>query len=277
MANRISKKLLWLAVAVVLLVNGLILGKVFLNRSATIAELPLTQREFRVPYQYGFAGENSGKRISLQWSTPVPEPVSDEWQYQYRHTNRVISVSDANFASFQFQPCQQQRYRRQQKKAWVLLEFNGQSYVDYRAKAERYYALTQQANPELSADAQLKQQQRAAELLQAANERASRLYVIDAAATPELLQKVTAQRPTTTDGTLVIVPAEIQTSYGRCTKANESKPNEIIVYRLAVQSLYVPRQLAAKLPENNDNIENKPLRAVIYYGKLHEPWISALK
>lgn len=277
MANPISQKLLWFAVAVVVLVNGVTLGKVLINRSATKAELVLSERELRLPYQYGFAGENSGRRISVKWTTPNPEPISDEWQYQYRHTNRTISLNDTHFASFQFAPCQQDRYRRQQQQAWVLLEFNGQSYADYQTKAEQYYALMHQENPELKADKQLEQQQRAADLLQTANERATRLYVIDAAATPELLQPVLAARPTTADSRLVIVPAEIQASYSRCTQAEQTKPNEIIVNRLAVQSLYVPRQLAAALPQNNDNIESISLRATVHYGKLHEPWISTLE
>ncbi|HAW93449.1 MULTISPECIES: DUF4824 family protein [unclassified Arsukibacterium] len=277
MSEQHFKKLLWLAVATVVTVNGVILSKVFINRSAILAEFPLTERELRLPNQYGFAGENSGKRIGLKWTTPNPEPISDEWQYQYRHTNRAISVSDAHFASFQFQPCLPGRYRRQQQRAWVLLEFNGQSYADYLTEAEQYYALVQQVNPELTAEVQLEQQQRAADLLQTANERATRLYVIDAAATAELLQPVLAARPTTADSRLVIVPAEIQASYHRCAKTEQTKLNEIIVTRLAVQSLYVPKRLAAALPQNNDKIESEPLRAIIYYGKLHEPWISNLE
>ena len=277
MAEQRSTKLVWLAVATVVAVNGVILSNVFFNRSEVTAELRLTERELRLPGYYNFAKEDSGKRLSLKWTTPNPEPISDEWQYQYRHTNRTISVSDVHYASFQFQPCQPQRYRRQQQRAWVLLEFNGPSHSDYLTKAEQYYTFMQQTNPDLTADVQLEQQQRAADLLQTANERATRLYVIDAAATPELLQPVLAARPTTADSRLVIVPAEIQASYSRCTQAEQTNPNEIIVNRLAVQSLYVPRQLAAALPQNNDNIESISLRATVHYGKLHEPWISTLE
>tara|TARA_R110002126_G_scaffold16527_13_gene66000 strand:+ start:4225 stop:5058 length:834 start_codon:yes stop_codon:yes gene_type:complete len=277
MANPISKKLVWFAVAVVVLVNGVTFGKVFINRSATKAELALSERELRVPYQYGFAGENSGRRLSLKWTTPNPEPISDEWQYQYRHTSRNIALSELHFASFQFAPCQQQRFRRQQQNAWVLLEFNGQSYFDYKANAERYYALMHQANPELTAEVQLEQQQRAAQLMQTANEQATRLYVIDAAARPELLQTVLASRPATADSRLLIVPAVIQVGYSRCTDAKQLNPTEIIVSRLAVESLYVPKHLTQALPDNNGDMESEPLRATIHYGKLHEPWISSLE
>lgn len=277
MANPISQKLLWFAVAVVVLVNGVTLGKVLINRSATKAELVLSERELRLPHQYGFAGENSGRRISLKWTTPNPEPISDEWQYQYRHTNRTISLNDTHFASFQFAPCQQDRYRRQQQRAWVLLEFNGQSYSDYLTEAEQYYALMQQVNPELTAEVQLEQQQRAVELLLTANERATRLYVIDAAAKPQLLQTALASRPTTADSRLLIVPALIQAGYSRCTDAKQLNPTEIIVNKLAVESLYVPKHLTQALPDNNGDMESEPLRSTIHYGKLHEPWISTLQ
>ncbi len=272
-----SNKLLWLAVATVVLVNSVILGKVMFNRSATIATLPLTERELRLPNQYGFALEDSSKRVSVQWTTPNLEPLHDEWRYRYRHSNRSLVLTEQHFASFQFGPCQPERYRRQQQAGWVLLEFNGSGYQQSLAQAEHYYALTQQVPPELTAEELRERQQRAAELLQEATKSATRLYVIDAAASHELLQSVLAARPTTADSKLVIVPAEIQPGYARCNKAEQASPTEIIVNRLAVESLYVPKHIALALPQGSNSRETLPFQATIQYGKLHEPWISSLE
>ncbi|KKO47104.1 hypothetical protein WG68_00130 [Arsukibacterium ikkense] len=279
MANSRSTKLPWLAVAAVVLVNSVILGKVLINRSDTLAELPLTERELRLPGNYGFAREDSAKRLSLQWTTPNPEPINEDNHYRYRHTNRSLVLSEQHFASFQFGPCQPERYRRQQQAGWVLLEFNGPGYQQALAQAAHYNALAQQAapGPELAGEALLDKQQRAAALLQAATDSATRLYVIDAAANPALLQKVLAARSATANGTLLIVPAELQPGYARCNKAGQTIPTEIMVNRLAVESLYVPKHLAQALPQHRNSRETVPFQATIHYGKLHQPWISSLE
>lgn len=260
-----------------LLVNSVILSKVLINRSSTLAELPLTERELSLPHRYGFAKEDSGKRLRLQWTTPNQQPPADEWRYHYRHTNRSLVLSEQHFASFQFRSCQPERYRRQQQAGWVLLEFNGPAYQQLLVQAEHYYGLAQQPQPELTADALREKQQWAAEQLQAAKDSATRLFVIDAAANPALLQGVLAARSATANGTLVIVPAEIQAGYSRCSKTEQVRPTEIIVNRLAVESLYVPKYLASALPQRSNNIANEAFQATIRYGKLHEPWISSLQ
>lgn len=277
MAKQISKKLAWLAVAAVVLINSVILSKVYINRSEVVAQLPLTERELSSPYHYGFAKEDSGRRIKLRWTTPDLEPVSDEWRYRYWHSNSSLILSQQHFASFQFRPCQPERYRRQQQSGWVLLEFNGPGYLQSLAQAEQYYGLAQQPQPELTADALSEKQQRSAEYLKAAKHSATRLYVIDAAADPALLQSVLAARPATADSRLVIVPAEVQAGYSRCSKTEQAKPTEIIVNRLAVESLYVPKHLAQALPQNKQTEFTAPFQATVNYGKLNEPWISSLE
>lgn len=138
MARSLSNKLIYLAVSSIILVNALLLGKMWLNRSTVLVELTLSERELVQPYFNGFVQENSATRLSLQWTTPLT-PTHDDWQAFYTYHNRSLAINEQHLASFDFTPCQQD-YKRQQRSAWVLLEFNGQSYHEYRAQIEQQYA-----------------------------------------------------------------------------------------------------------------------------------------
>ena len=54
-----SRQLLWLGAALILAVNAVILAGVGWNRSAEDSRLRLTERELRVPYQWGLERERA--------------------------------------------------------------------------------------------------------------------------------------------------------------------------------------------------------------------------
>jgi hypothetical protein len=286
-----AKKLLLLAVITVLGVNACILGKVWLNRSVVVTELTLSERELRLPYQWGYTKEDSSLRLNIVWTTPWQMPNEDEGQYLYRQQQRILALQQPQFASFRFGSCAD-GYQRQQRSGWVLLEFNGQSYQDYLKQAEQYYVLLQQrlaaeAATELNAsmpqDAlqqaakrRHEQQQGAEEQWRAAREEATRLFVIDAAADRNLLQQALTQRSGQNAGQLLIVPADIQLSYTWCQADKPKKQPEVIVNRLAVESLYVAKPYAQSLPRDTDRQQKIRFQAQVYYGRFAEPWLSAL-
>jgi hypothetical protein len=275
-----TKKLVWLAVACVLLVNAAILGKVFYNRSDVVATLQLSERELQLPYNYGFDKEDSSKRVSLKWSTLDPEPVSlESYSWRWRHNNSLI-LGDAHFASFQFPACDKTNRSRYKQPAWVLLEFNGKSYADYVLQAEQYYAFAQALEP--TADTELVKKDLkekladATEFLATAKNKSSRLFVVDAAVTRELLE-TRLQSYSSTDGSqLIIVPAEVQAPYNRCD-ASVKKTTEIMISNLAVESLYVPKDFAEKIALGDGQQSKSSFTADIYYGRLYEPWINGVR
>lgn len=286
-----AKKLLLLAVITVLGVNAFILGKVWLNRSVVVAELTFSERELALPYHWGMAKEDSSLRLNIAWTTPGLTSSEDDWQYLSRQQQRILRLQQPQFASFRFGNCAD-GYQRQQRSGWVLLEFNGQSYQDYLRQAEQHYAALQQRlaaeaaaelNTSMPQDALLEaakrrheQQRRAEEQWWVAREEATRLFVIDAAADRNLLQQTLTQRSGQNAGQLLIVPADIQLSYTWCQDDKAKKQPEVLVNRLAVESLYVAKPYAQRLPIDTDRQQKTRFQAQVYYGRFAEPWLSAL-
>lgn len=274
------KKMIGLAVGFVLLVNAVILGKVYVNRTQVMAQLQLSERELQLPYNYGFTKEDSSARVMLRWTTPNTEPLSPELENWRWHYDRSLQLSDTHFASFKFPDCEKTTRWRHKQTAWLLLEFNGQSYADYVAQAEQYHALIQglkpAANTELSEKELTEKRKDATEFLDAAINSNSRLFAIDAAAERELLEIALKKRQPTNNATLVIVPAEIQPGYSRCDNTNK-KVTEVIINNLAVESLYIPKDLGQGFPRDADVQLKEKFNADIFYGRLHEPWIANLQ
>lgn len=275
-----SKKLVWLAVSCILLVNAFILGKVYINRSAVIAQLELSERELQLPYNYGFTKEDSSARVSLRWATPNTEPINIELNHWRWQQDRSLQLSAAHFASFQFPVCTEKTHFRQKQPGWVLLEFNGKSYKDYVAQVEQYHqlimGLTATTNGELAEKELVEKRNSATEFLIAAQTTNSRLFLLDAAAERELLEAVQRERQPSTSGNLVIVPADLRAGYYRCDN-NKQRTTEVVVDNLAVESLYIPNRLASDFTTDDKMRPTKKFTIRINYGRLYEPWISHLQ
>ncbi len=277
--NRLDKKLLGLTLACILVVNGFMLGKVYVNRSAVTSQLNLSERELQLPYNYGFAREDSSARLSLRWMTPSSRPITlelDRWHWQY---DRQLQLSDQHFASFQFPACSNKTRLRQKHEAWVLLEFNGLSYQQHLAQVEQYHALVMglsaQSHPELAEKELTERRKNATELLTEAQTSHSRLFIVDAAADYELMALAKNQREAASQGQLVIVPAQVRAGYYRC-EPGEKHQTQVIIEGLAVESLYVPKPLASKFAGNRTEHNQVKFTAQIAYGRLQEPWIKDL-
>lgn len=280
----LNNKLLWLAMGCVLLVNGIVLGKVYLNRTQVVKQLELSERELRLPWNYGFTREDSSARVSLQWSTLNDESMSseptndlDNWRW---YNDRSLNLTPNHFSSFTFSGCDGKQRNERVHQGWVLLEFNGKSHADYVERATQHHALIHGLKPastsELS-DKELQDKRKSAtEMLDAAKNSRSRLYVIDAAATTELLEAARAQRTATATATLAIVPATIRAGYNRCDEKPQ-RPTEVIIDGLAVESLYIPRELALNFPIDASAREKTKFTANINYGRLNEPWVGSLR
>ena len=56
----------------------------------------------------------------------------------------------------------------------------------------------------------------------------------------------------------------------------ELKQPEVLINRLAVQSLYVAKPYAQRLPIDTDRQQKIRFQAQVYYGRFAEPWIANL-
>ncbi len=273
-----SKKLLWLAIACILIVNAVILGKVFFNRAETIMTLTLSERELLTPNRYGFKNEDSSMRVSLRWKTLSPELLATDaniWSWRF---DRRLVIGSERFTSFHFPACSQDNFVRDKKSAWVLLEFNGASYADYVAKAEAYFNAVQKRKPTADSELTLKEwkakQEDAETLLRDAKDTDTRLFVIDAA--PERSTLEAALQSVSGNAQRVIVPAEVSAYYHYPCKNPENRTPTITISNLAVESLYVPKAFAKNLKVNSAGKAISSFNADIHYGRLHEPWIAKL-
>lgn len=279
--NISTKKLVWFAVACVLIVNAVILGKVFFNRSGVVATLTLSERELQLPYNYGFKKEDSGKRVSIQWAALNSDPVSLEYSELRWHFDRTLVLSPAHYSAFQFPSCDSDKRLLYKKSGWVLLEFNGQSYTDYVTKVEQYYTLIQNQEPtsdsELAKKELKEKREDADKLLQEAKSSVTRLIAIDAAATRSSLEEVIRARKIAGKTKLLIVPAELEVNYRYSCDHIKNTEREIFINELSVSSLYIPKDFAQDLTFNDEGKSNSSFTAVVNYGRLYEPWISSLK
>jgi hypothetical protein len=272
-----AKKLLWLSLGLLLLVNAIVLAKVFFNRLAVMETLVLSERELQLPYNHGFAQEDSSVRLSLRWAIPNTNAVTTERDSWSWNSYSNLSLSPAHFKSFKFAACDNRKNRRAKIMGWVLLELNGPSYRDYLTQVEEYQRLLQAAEAQASSEALNHKRQQAGALVADAQHKNTRLFAIDAAAERELLVTARQQRLATNSTTaaenLFILPAEIGAGYYNCETAHKA-PTEIRVASLAVTSLYVPRALAQNFPRTQKTSDLLKFSAQIHYGRLWEPWVA---
>lgn len=273
------KKLVCAALGCILLVNAFILARVYVNRSQVIAQLELTERELSLPYNYGFAKEDSSRRLSIRWATPETSPSkfdTDNWRWANRTR---LALNNEHFSSFKFPACKEIN-KQPKRQAWVLLELNGPSFTDYIKQVEQHrqliYGLQSTIDSGHSEKELAEKRSDADKLLAEAKDESTRLYVIDAASNPELLEVAKQKRAAISAGPLLIVPADIRLSYYHCD--NDKKiTNEIIVNNLAVESLYVPKDYASGLPLESIRRSTLKFTADIAYGRFDEPWILQLQ
>jgi hypothetical protein len=178
-------------VALILLTNLVALAGVAYNRSgAPEAILVLTQRELHPPYAWGFAGENSGVALSLQWRTLGMDGNPYETQMPYFSIGGEpewldqAKLSALGFdVSWPLDTGESYRHydRMLPREVLLVLELNGPAYQQALARTRKYAA---QAQALFDAGPKSKEFERRAqtarEQLNREEQDNSRLFVIDA-------------------------------------------------------------------------------------------------
>lgn len=275
-----SQKLAWIAVGFIVVVNAFVLAKVYINRGSVETRLQLSERELRLPYEYGLNKEDSSTRLTLFWTTPATEPLTMEHGRWYWHQDRSLKINEKHLASFDIPACGKKENRRYKYNAWVLMEFDGQSYADYVVRAEEYHEMIFALQPEVNTamgEKELQEKRKdATSTLNDARVTKTRLFVVDAAATKELVVAAMQRRKALENTRWIIVPAEIEAGFYNCDR-NEPHRNRVYINRLAVDSLYVPKNVIhGNIPDAQHSQPDAKFKADIFYGRLHEPWVHSL-
>ena len=280
-------------IALVVLANAVALGGVAYNRSGEPeATLALTERELRLPHDWGRNRDNSGLSLTLDWRAIGPDP-SDARRYGEPYTtfggpflsiNRTPAWLDsAKLASLDFEmdhPVNtadgRAHYRRQvPKQVLLVLELNGPAYQVARARMQQWAAREDSlfsSNP--SAPEFIRRAEFARIELQHEERGGSRLFLVDAGLDRAALR---AGYPDRTRYAIVkgavqpqvVGPDSIATLEGR-------------IMDLAIPSINVPFRFRHELesirslPDSRGSSTTTPFSASVAFGRRLEPWITSV-
>lgn len=243
-----------IAFTLVIAGNAFVLGRAAWNRSEIGYQLPLTERELRLPWRV--ADENSGISMQLAWLTLKPGVPQAYPQSLY--------TSDAKMAELGFDPgCGMSLYDVE-RNVWYVLEFDGATFRQQLELGEQSLAREREeaAKPNAS-EYRRKSIEGRAKGFENQREFGSRLYVTDVDTDRTSLEKKYAGRDD-----IAILPGTLGCMNG-----------SLFVRNILVDTVNVPRELRAVVEDLTPIVGFHAPRftATIAFGKLGEPWIVDMK
>jgi hypothetical protein len=256
--------------ALIVATNAVVLGGVAYNRSGEPdAQLRLTEREFHIPYTWGFWRENSGLEMRLQWRVLPRGPGREEMiDYGYGgYASEADWLDRAKLVDLGFDlsrpPRADDRYYSDvlPRDVLLVLEVDGPAYREALQRAERRAAALQAKLAAMPMDAQIKNALSASgKLLADARERHSRLFVVDAGLDRAALRAKYPDR-----SRHAVVPGQIRlgTSY-----YERNTPPRVVgrVTEISVAQINVPLELRPVIATG------ATFEATVAFGRRLEPW-----
>lgn len=279
MMHMTNKRTLLLGLAIIVLSNAVALGGVAYNRSGVPTSRPtLTERELGLPYNYGFAVENSGISLQLHWRVLNDKNTTAYYSYwsptKWLDANKLASLGfDVSYPLDK--PGSDNHYQKAiSREVFLVLENDGAVYQKVLQQKQAKLAEAQhllQQNPDK--DEFTKRLKRATDELEAEQKENSRLFVIDAGLDyADLRQQYSDNRQ------YLIARGLVNLRY---SGAYNKRPYlEGAIMQLSVSRVNVPLQHAGALaPLLADKTYRRgrklpPRYAVsLHYGQRYEPWI----
>jgi len=227
-----------------------VLGRAAWNRSEITYQLPLTERELRLPWRV--PDENSGISVQMVWRTLQPGDT--------RGFPGSLYTSDAKMAELGFDPRCGTSFYDVERKVWYLLEFDGATFRRQLELGEQSLAREREAAAKPDASEYWKKSIEArAKGLENQREYGSRLYVMDVDTDRSSLERKYAGRDD-----IAILPGTLGCMNG-----------SLMVRSILVDTVNVPRELRAVVEDLTPTVGFSAPRftATIAFGKLGEPWI----
>ncbi|EWH08312.1 hypothetical protein DS2_17973 [Catenovulum agarivorans DS-2] len=235
---------------IILVVNAVVLGKVWYNQSNPLYSVVLTERELTLPYSTN--KENSG--ISLSFDVKIPHE-KNKYTPTWLTTEKIAALELSNNSS---------------KELYIALELNGDTHQLKLSEAELKYQNT--LDDPTSTDSKRKNALRIRDHLKYS---ASRLYAINAATNfSELADKYAKQSN-------VFIAKGVVRSYQTYSDKSEGESDKIAanLNRLSVDSIFIPyprnQQLKNLNYRNRHRSKEKPRYKVeLTYGANLEPVVG---
>lgn len=256
--------------AVILLGNAAVLGRVAYNRTGEPEVWTFSEREFSRSWRYYHRrnSENSGITLQLSWQG-APSGPRDE--IGYMRLRRSIPVDRSQLealgytADFDCEPPVSRRPDRIERRVWIALEFDGPAHRRHIALVERQLnERIDEAGPDPS-DAEQRRIDAIQKHLGDLEHRNSRLYAIDLALGASELEQRYGE-----GSRHLILPAVVTPRYD-CDEGGS-----VHIRRLFNTSIHVSKRHRAafeRLAKSGMRDSTRPFEVTVAYGRLHEPWL----
>ncbi len=252
------RKLLVSALALILLVNGLVLAGVAWNRGETEAVLRLTERELPVAWRGGSSSENSGIALRLQTATLPEYDWLDAAKLQALGFDPAAYYVDAARVK-----------NPVARKGYVVLEFDGPAWQQLVQEKERK---VEELPARIAAgEATAKELEQARKSLRHMQTEASRLVPIDAGPDADALRGQYPERER-----FLIAPAAFDArSYYR--RKGEPEPMRGYLRGILVDAIHLPVEFHEGLASAKRSGTHRPrYQVAVDYGRRLEPWVVQL-
>lgn len=284
MMARSPLRFLVAGIALILITNAVALVGVAYNRSGEPESvLELTQRELKLPYEFGYGGENSGIALTLEWRVLGVESSDSAIQgVGYAGFGGPPAWLDrARLAALGFDVTQSEateagrrHYNKQlPREVLLVLEFDGAAYRQALERARQRVAREEAlvgANPGREEFRQRAKMAKEALVREEGNN--SRLFAIDAGLDAASLR---AKFPDRRKYAVVSGQVRVQT-VGSAEKSHLAG----YVSNLGIGQVNVPlafREVFERMPDGRAGLANAASRysVTVAFGKRLEPWITA--
>lgn len=283
MMQMTNKRTLLLGLAIIVLSNIVALAGVAYNRSGEPTSRPtLTERELSLPYNYGFAAENSGISLKLNWR--VFDTKKATANYSYWNPAEWLDADKLGSLGFDVsypldKPDSHEHYQKAlSKEVFVVLENDGAVYQKVLQQKRDKLAeakLLQKQNPDKKEFE--KRLKTATDGLEAEQKENSRLFAMDAR-----LDYASLRQQYSDNSRYLIARGEVNMRYyGRYNKRPYLRGS---IKRLSVMKVNVPLEHASVLTPLLDKAYRRRSRkhppryeVSLQYGQRYEPWVISVK
>lgn len=272
-----SRRPLLAALALVLVVNAFVLGRVWYNRSGPPdATVTMTERELPIAWRGAWSREDTGVALRINW-----QHQDQDWLDRAKLASLGFETADpASRSKGKSRPHPGALLSR---RVFIVLEYDGPAWRAFLHQKEDQVAslrteVRQGKTPQRRLDSARKQ-------LERLRRGGSRLFAVDAGTDAAALRRHYADR-----GRYLIVPGVVRARYGW---SHQDKRNRVYGYitRLLPATLHVSAARAQRLPGPSERrprryyygtrgraIDGAPrYRVTVHYGRRHEAWIGAIE
>lgn len=270
------RRTLFAGLALILVVNGIALSGVALNRSGEPESLvQLSERELQLPYGRWNSKENSGVELNLRWRVDAGHDTPDNYYGYGAYGGTAAWLDETKLAALGFDVAPDRhaprRKNRQQrtKEVLLVLELDGAAYRQSLERARKKAGDEEKLRADNPGNKEFENRaKRAREYAESEAGENSRLFAVDAGLDAAALR---AQYPDKAH--YLIVRGQLRPQI--VTRDRQERLSGYIS-ALSISRINVPVAFQPALQHDERTNKSARFEASVAYGQRLEPWIVAL-